>query len=153
MSIEIRDATTDDGDAMLALLPRLAAFEIPAHRKAEHLWTGDAALLREWLAGDAPQCLVQVAVSAGKIVGMTLTTLRPDLLSHEPGAHLEVIVVAVEAEGSGAGKALLAEAELNARRHGAKAMTLHVIESNRRARAVYEHCGYAPELLRYIKEL
>ncbi|MEQ8208040.1 MAG: GNAT family N-acetyltransferase [Woeseia sp.] len=153
MSIKIRDATISDSDAMLALLPRLAAFDIPAHREAEHLWAGDAALLREWLAGDAPQCLVQVAVSADRIVGMTLTTLRPDMLSHEPSAHLEVIVVAADAEGSGAGKALLAEAEQNARRHGAGAMTLHVIESNSRARAIYEHCGYAPELLRYIKEL
>mgnify|MGYP003641687598 CR=1 FL=1 len=153
MNLEVRDATIDDGDAMLALMPRLAAFDVPSHRNAEDLWTGDAALLRQWLAGDAPQCLVQVADAAGQVVGMTLTTLRPDPLSHGPSAHLEVIVVASDAEGSGAGKALLAEAEQNAERHGANSMTLHVIESNSRARAIYEHCGYTPEMLRYIKAL
>jgi ribosomal protein S18 acetylase RimI-like enzyme len=153
MSIEIRDATRDDGDAMLALLPRLAAFDVPPHRDPQDLWSGDAALLRQWLADAAPQCLVQVAAAGGQVVGMTLTTLRPDPLSHEPGAHLEVIVVAGDAEGSGAGKALLSEAEQNARRHGAGSMTLHVIESNSRARAIYEHCGYTSEMLRYIKAL
>ena len=149
----IRDGTSADADAMLALLPRLAAFDIPAHRKAEHLWSGDAALLRRWLAGDAAQCLVQVAVVNDTVVGVTLTSLRPDLLSHEPSAHLEVIVISAEAEGSSAGKALLRAAEQNAREHGAQAMTLHVISSNERARAIYEHCGYQNEMLRYIKLL
>ena len=151
----IRDGThaDADADAMLALLPRLADFDIPAHRKQEHLWSGDAALLRSWLAGDAAQCLVQVAVIGDTVVGMTLTSLRPDLLSHEPSAHLEVIVVSAEAEGCGAGKMLLQAAEQNAQRHGAQAMTLHVISGNERARAVYEHCGYQTEMFRYIKQI
>ena len=151
--VQIRNALPADGDAMLAMMPRLADFEVPAHRKAEDLWAGDAAMLRRWLAGDADQCLVQVAVLADEIVGFTLTSLRPDPLSHEPSAHLEAIAVAPGSEGLGAGKALLQAAEDNARQHGAGAMTLHVISSNRRARAIYEHCGYRDEMLRYIKPL
>lgn len=153
MDFQIRDATPDDADAMLALLPRLADFEYPQHRNPEHLWKHDAALLRRWLAGDAAQCLVQVAVSDDDIVGLTLTSMQPDPLSREPGAHLEAIAVAPDAEGSGVGKALLRAAERNARQHGAGAMTLHVIASNSRARGFYEHCGYTGELLRYIKPL
>ncbi len=151
--VVVRDALATDGEAMLALMPRLADFDVPTHRQAEHLWSGDAALLRRWLAGDADQCLVQVASINDEIVGFTLTTLRPDPLSHVPSAHLEAIAIALSSEGRGAGKALLRAAEDNARKHGAVAMTLHVISSNTRARAVYEHCGYRDEMLRYFKHL
>jgi len=153
MAYCIRDATVDDGDAMLALLPRLADFDVPPHRRAEHLWQHDAELLGRWLEGQAAQCLVQVAESGEHIVGVTLTSLRPDALSDEPAAHLEVIVVAPGAEGGGIGRALLDAAEANARRHGAAAMTLHVIATNTRARGLYERCGYVGEMLRYIKPL
>jgi ribosomal protein S18 acetylase RimI-like enzyme len=153
MRFQIRDAGSADGAAMLALLPRLADFDYPPHRNPAHLWQHDAALLRRWLAGDAPQCLVQVAVRDDEVVGLTLTSLRPDSLSDEPAAHLEAIVVAPQAEGAGAGKALLQAAERNAIAHGARSMTLHVIATNDRARGFYERCGYYGELLRYIKPL
>ena len=77
----IRDATPADGDALIALLPRLADFEIPEHRDPRHLWQDDEALLRRWLGGEAPECLVQVAEERAGIVGMTLTTLRCTPLS------------------------------------------------------------------------
>lgn len=152
-SFVIRDAASGDGEAMLALMPRLADFDIPAHREAEHLWQDDEALLRRWLDGEAPECLVQVAEDGAGVVGMTLVSLRPEPLSHEPAAHLEVIAVAAGTEGRGIGRALLAAAEANALAHGARYMTLHVIASNSRARALYERSGYAGEMLRYIKAL
>lgn len=151
--IVVRDARNEDGEAMLALYPRLADFDVPAHRQPEHLWHEDAALLRRWLDGKAPQCLVQVADAGGEIAGATLTSLRPDPLSTVPAAHLEVIVVAPGFEGRGVGRRLLAAAEDNARQHGAASMTLHVIATNRRARNLYEYCGYDGEMLRYYKAL
>lgn len=153
MNFEVRTATADDVDAMLALLPRLADFAVPAHRRPEHLWEHDAALLRRWRAGDAPQCLVEVASGDGGIVGLTMTSMQPDPLTHAPAAHLEVIAVAARAEGTGVGKALLAAAERNARAHGAGSITLHVIDSNGRARRFYEQSGYIGEMVRYIKPL
>lgn len=151
--VTIREARASDAEAMLALYPRLADFDVPAHREPRHLWSEDAALLRRWLAGEAPQCRVLVADVGGEIAGTTLTTLRPDPLSKAPGAHLEVIVVAPGFEGRGIGRQLLAAAEDNARRHGAAAMTLHVIATNQRARDLYEYSGYNGELLRYYKAL
>ena len=62
MEYKIRIATAADGDAMLALMPRLSEFEVPETRNPEHLWRDDAALLREWIEGDANDCLVHVAV-------------------------------------------------------------------------------------------
>lgn len=150
----IRDARTDDGDAMLALMPRLAAFDIPEGREPEHLYQGDRKLLQEWLDGNSANCLVQVAVDeSDSVLGFTLAQLRPDALSHAPSAHLEAIAVAEAAEGRGAGRALLGALETNVRKHGAESLTLHVISSNRRARAFYERAGYSAEMLRYIKSL
>lgn len=154
MSFEVRPASSEDGDAILALMPRLASFDVPESRNPVDLWRSDAAILERWLDGDAPECLVHVAVDGGQeVLGFALVSLRPELLSHEPSAHLEAIAVGQSAEGSGVGRALLAAAEDEAKAHGAKSITLHVFARNTRARGFYEKSGYDGELLRYIKEL
>ncbi|HEU5097832.1 MAG TPA: GNAT family N-acetyltransferase [Roseiflexaceae bacterium] len=154
MTYQIRPATSADLDHMLALFPRLAAFDLPANRSPEDLWRGDADLLRAWGAGAAPQCLVQVAVDAQEaILGIAMAQLREELLSHEPSAHLEVLVVRDDAEGQGIGKALIQSIEQAVRQRGARSITLHVFAGNTRARAVYDRLGYAGELIRYIKHL
>jgi len=154
MSFQVRNGTQDDGAAILALMPRLASFNVPESRNPLDLWRSDAAMLQRWLDGDAPQCLVQVAVDDEQtLLGFTLVSLRLELLSHEPSAHLEAIAVDAGAEGRGVGQALLATAESEARSHGAQTITLHVFANNTRACAFYERSGYDGELLRYIKEL
>lgn len=154
MEYRIRSATAHDGDAMLALMPRLSEFDIPESRVPEHLWRDDAALLRQWISGDADDCLVHVAEDGGgAIIGLTLVRLRPEPLSHEPSSHLEAIAVAKEAEGKGVAKALLDTAEKEAGQHGAQTMTLHVIATNSRARRFYERSGYDGEMIRYIKPI
>ena len=55
--------------------------------------------------------------------------------------------------GKGVGRRLLAASEVAARERGAETMTLHVFESNHRARQLYESADYSPELLRYIKPI
>lgn len=152
-TFEIRDAVRDDGDAMLQLLPRLADFDIPERREPRQLWQDDEALLRRWLDQGSASSLVQVAERGNELLGFTLTSLRPEPLSHLPAAHLEAIAVAKGAEGLGVGRALLDACEQSARARGALFMTLHVFASNQRARSLYEKCGYEGELLRYIKAL
>ena len=154
MDYRIRAATASDGDRMLALMPRLAEFEIPESRDPEHLWRDDAALLRQWISGETDDCLVQVAErDGGAILGFTLVRLRPEALSHDPSSHLEAIAVSKDAEGKGVAQALLCAAEEEAARHGALTMTLHVISTNTRARKFYERSGYDGEMLRYIKPI
>jgi ribosomal protein S18 acetylase RimI-like enzyme len=153
MSFQIRDAQSSDGDQMLAMMPRLAAFDVPESRNPEHLWRDDAKLMQSWLDGDTEDCLVQVAVDDAKVLGFTLVRLRPELLSHAPSSHLEAIAVSDSAQGKGVGLALLDAAEDNARSHGAESMTLHVFASNSRAREFYERNNYTGELLRYIKDI
>ncbi len=154
MEYTIRAATPTDLDEMLALFPRLAAFELPPKRNPEDLWLGDADLLRRWSNGLAPQVLVHVAVDdRSAICGVAMTQLRGELLSHQPSAHLEVVVVDNRVEGNGIGPALITAAENAARQRGALSITLHVFAANSRARRLYDRLGYNGELIRYIKHL
>lgn len=156
MSLAIRPATRDDAAPILALLPRLAAFDVPPRRDPNHLWHDDAELLRAWIEGSAPQCEVIVAehLSARReLLGVVIASLRPELLSHAPSAHIEALAVAENAQSRGVGAALIAAAEAAMRARGAETMTLHVFARNTRARALYERAGYDGELLRYIKYL
>jgi ribosomal protein S18 acetylase RimI-like enzyme len=74
-------------------------------------------------------------------------------MNGEPSAHLETLAVAEGAEGQGVGSALMASAEDAAREEGARSMTLHVFETNERARALYARKGYVAEWIRCIKPL
>lgn len=137
---------------MLELFPRLASFDLPDNRNPDHLWGDDARLLTDWASGNRNDCFVHVAKDEdGRVLGVAMVTLKPELLSHEPSAHLEALVVAGDAEGRGVGGSLLAAAEGEARQRGALSMSLHVFSRNHRARKVYERAGYDGELIRYIK--
>lgn len=153
MDLTIRAATPADGEGLLALLPRLAAFDLPESRNPRHLWEGDAELVRQWIDGEAPACRIHIAVDEQTVVGLAVVTLRPELLSKAPSAHLEALAVAAGYEGRGLGHGLLAAAEKDALEGGAESMTLHVFAVNERARGLYEKAGYLGELMRYIKPL
>jgi ribosomal protein S18 acetylase RimI-like enzyme len=154
MEYLIRPAMPHDLDAMCALLPRLAEFELPHGRVPRHLWRGDEKVLKAWAAGNDHSCLVHVAEGKEKkLLGVAMARLRAEMLSGEPSAHLEVLMVAREAEGNGIGKALVAASEFTARVHGAKTMTLHTFRTNTRARQMYEELGYDGEIIRYSKNL
>ncbi|MDA1074873.1 MAG: N-acetyltransferase [Proteobacteria bacterium] len=151
MDITLRKATAEDLEAMVRLLPRLADFDVPPERNPEHLWIHDELLLRRWADGQADQCVVHVACVDTHVVGLTLVSMRPELLSHEPSAHLEAIAIDERVEGHGVGKRLLENAEKAAQKRGAQSLTLHVFARNTRARRLYDGNGYHGELHRYIK--
>jgi GNAT superfamily N-acetyltransferase len=58
-----------------------------------------------------------------------------------------------EAEGRGAGGALIRAAEAWARERGYRTLTLNVFSGNSHAREVYEHLGFEPDTIKYIKAL
>lgn len=165
MNVIIRPAGLADAGDIAELLPELASFDVPKHRNPKDLWVGDLATLKRWVAGREPSCMVHVAEIAPKdtktedtpstrgFVGFTIISLREELLSHDPSAHLEAIVVAEPARGAGVGRALLNNAETMAKAQGALSMTLHVFGNNTNARAVYRAHGYDEELIRASKLL
>jgi ribosomal protein S18 acetylase RimI-like enzyme len=119
----------------------------------------------------APERLV-LALEAGQVVGLAIVdtdggrVLRPSLprLAAEhgplggfwrwlglrafssdpdgPSAHIGALAVAAEARGRGVGTALLAEVEAVARRRGRPRLSLDVVDTNPRARALYERLGF-----------
>lgn len=150
--VTYRPAKPEDKEEILALFPELADFDIPIQRIAKHLWMGDADLLCSILEKKSAVTFADVAVhEEGTIMGVIMVTLREELLSHDPSAHLETIIVAPEARGHGLGSCLLERAEQRVMELGAKSLTLHVFSNNVRARTLYKKHGYEEELLRCIK--
>jgi len=155
MEYTIRRATPADAEAVEPMLPRLANFTVPEARTPEQLWQGDRNMLIGWAKGEN-ECVVYVATrdnDQGDVIGACIVSFREEMLSHEPSAHLEVLVIAEEAEGHGIGHALLNQAQEAAREAGAKGMSLHVFANNTRARGLYEKAGFDGEILRYYKPL
>lgn len=152
--VSVRAARAEEFAALSVLLPRLADLDVPAQRNPEDLWRGDLALLQAWSTGDRDDIHVLVAEIAEQPVspaGLAMVRLAPEPLSGVPSAHLDVLAVAAAAERRGIGAALMAASEALARERGATCMTLHVIDSNDRARRLYERAGFAAEVVRYIK--
>ena len=152
--MEVVDAKVGQLDEILSLLPRLASFDLPARRKPEELWEGDAELLRDWARGKLAEAFLKIAVDEDeKILGVAFAQLRKEALSQRPSAHFEVLVVAESAQGRGVARALMAATEEAVKDRGATTLTLNVFRNNARARGLYRHLGFEEELLRCIKEL
>ena len=153
MNYSIRKGVPADTSQILALLPRLADFEVPEHRLAEDLWNGDKAMIELWSKGGRPDVDVAVATIDNRIVGIAIISAKAEMLSGLPSAHLETVAVAADAEGNGIGTALMHETEKMAMERGANCISLHVFSANTRARALYERHGYTGELMRYYKPI
>ncbi len=152
--VTLRPATGADRSKILALLPYLADFSIPPKRRAEHLWAGDAEMAEAILAAETPSSFIDVATDLDDhILGLIMVSLREEMLSHEPSAHLEAIVVDPRARGTGLGKRLMEHCERRVRDLGAQSLTLHVFARNERARALYAAQEFDEELIRAIKWL
>ena len=148
----IRAIEARDLDAMVELLPQLADFQVPERRNPDDLWQSDAQLLSKVVTGSAPQSFADVVVDdADNPLGLVLLTLREELMSHAPSAHLEAIVVNPAVRGKGLGQKLLSHAEQAAATRGACSLSLHVFSNNLRARGLYDQAGYDSELIRAIK--
>ena len=76
-----------------------------------------------------------------------------DYFTLESHGHIGLIAVAEEAEGLGVAAALMREADAWAIGRGYAKLTLSVFEDNTRARQLYEHFGFRPDTIRYLKLL
>ena len=156
IDITFRSAEQADMPTLAHMLPQLADFDIPSNRQPEQLWTSDLELLNAILAGQKPDSFIEVAVDLERsqaVLGLAMITLREELFSHEPSAHLEALVVNADARGLGIGRKLLAHSEHCVRARGARTLTLHVFSNNRRARSLYDNFGFDSELVRAVKWL
>src|SRR4051812_45972815 len=153
MSIRIRQARETDRPFVIETTERLSAFGPPPWREAGDLVEGEARTLRDFFELPDPSSTLLIAeAEGGTAVGFALLQETRDYFTHEWHGHLGILAVTQEAEGKGAGAALIRAAEAWARRRKYPTLTLNVFERNRHARDVYEHLGFQPDTIRYIKK-
>lgn len=154
MSYTIRTSLASDEEALMRLLPRLADFQVPEGRNPRDLWFEDSELMKKALAGKTQNTQVLVATdSSQNVIAIAMYTIKPELLSHSPSAHLEAIAVDPDHARQGIAKKLIDACSDGASKLGATCMSLHVFANNTRARSLYEHCGFDEEIIRCYKNL
>lgn len=84
-----------------------------------------------------------------------LVSIRPDRdhFTNHRRAFVEALVVAAEAEGRGAGRALMERAEAWGREHDCIEVVLDVFADNEPAIAFYQRVGFQPDHIRMTKSL
>ncbi|MEG8275898.1 GNAT family N-acetyltransferase [Streptomyces sp. AHA2] len=88
-------------------------------------------------------CLV--AEDDGRLAGYTHLGFPTPLASNRHVLQIQGLAVAEEARGRGAGRALVRAAVAEARRRGARRLTLRVLGHNTPARKLYESEGFTVE--------
>jgi GNAT superfamily N-acetyltransferase len=150
----VRAARADDREFVLSTARRLGEFGAPPWRSPEEIVAGEARTLVDFFESPAPGTALLLAEGLeGRRLGFVYLESPTDYFTGQKHGHIGILAVALEAEGTGAGSALLREAEAWSRSQGLSKLTLHVFAANRHAREVYEHFGYSPETLRYVKAL
>ena len=86
-----------------------------------------------------------VAEAAGRVVGYVRIGRPTPLASNTHVLQIQGLAVAEEARGRGLGRALIRAAVTEARRRGARRLSLRVLGHNAPARALYESEGFAVE--------
>lgn len=86
-----------------------------------------------------------VAEIGGVVVGYIRLALPSQLACHAHVRQIQGLAVADEARGSGVARALLRAAQDEARRRGARRLTLRVLGHNTPARKLYESEGFVVE--------
>jgi GNAT superfamily N-acetyltransferase len=152
--VRIRAAAPADEAFILQLTDQLGAFAVPYWRTAAEIATADHIILLDALHEPEPETSLLIAeAEPGKPLGCVFSSTREDYFTHERHAHVEVLAVEPSAQGQGIGRTLMDAAEGWARSRGYRRITLNVFAQNGRAREVYEHFGYQPETVHYLKEL
>ena len=152
----IREARPSDRAAILALVPRLRDFGPSPLRPATSLDRAETEALSralDALPASASLLVAEHEEAAVGIAGVAYMDTATDYFTRETHGHLAILIVAAAAEGQGVGRALMDAVERWGRARGHRFITLNVFATNGHARRFYERAGYAPDTVRYVKEL
>ena|ERR1700761_4297765 len=148
----IRKALVSDRAAILQLVPRLRAFgEVRFHAAAD-LDAGECRTINRFF--ESPVEGTQLWVAEHPVSGVSGAAYAErvlDYFTREPHAHLGILMVAKQAEGTGVARALIDQVERWSHENGLKRLTLNVFATNARARGFYEHLGFDLDVVRYAK--
>ncbi len=151
--ITLRPARPDDEPAVARLAGELSDFAVPPWRSAEEIARADLPILRAALAHTPEDQLFLVAEGGTGLAGCVFVVTNRDYFTGEAHGYIEVLAVAPEARGMGVARRLMDAAEAWARGRGYRRIRLAVWSQNERARGLYEHLGFLPETMYYLKEL
>lgn len=141
--VQIREATPDDA---AALVPLLDALGYPAP---------EAVLRRrmEGLLRDDPGASILVALRDDRIIGMATLHVTPVLHRPTPVARVTALAVLPEAQGTGAGRALMDAAEAAFRARGYQRIEVTSGPTHLPAHEFYRRLGYEDMGIRFAKTL
>jgi GNAT superfamily N-acetyltransferase len=150
--VTVRAATLDDEPLLQELAARLGEFQVPSWRRPAEIASADFRAMRAAVMAGNPQDQVLIAERDDAAIGCLHILATRDFFGR-PHAHVSVVAITADAQGTGAGRALLDYAERWTRERGLGLLTLNVFAGNTRARRVYEKAGFVPEILKYAKEV
>ena len=152
--VHVRRVEAADRRFILGIVPRLRAFGDPPLRPADALDSAERRALERALDSPKDDASLLVADLEGVgPAGVAYAETAVDYFTGERHGHLAIIAVTEAGEGRGVGRALLQSVERWASQRGYRFLTLNVFADNGRARHVYERAGFAPDTVRYFKEL
>jgi GNAT superfamily N-acetyltransferase len=151
-NIHVRLAHADDDEFILGLAERFVEFELPKWRKRGETIAGIRSDIAHHLRETPASTHLFVAENgdAERLGFMHLQTRR-DFFTGAQNCHIADLVVAAAHEGRGVGRALLAFADIWAKEHHCRHLTLGVFPANERARKLYEAHGFGVEILSMAK--
>jgi GNAT superfamily N-acetyltransferase len=152
-AIRVRGARDGDRAFVLETAARLAAFGPPRWRTVDEIIEAEARTLRDVFESSDDASKLLIAEADEQRVGFALLEELRDYFTLERHGHVGILAVIAAAEGGGAGGALIRAAEAWARGRGYRTLTLNVFSGNSHAREVYEHLGFEPDTIKYIKAL
>ena len=152
MTLKIRTFTSADRKFVLSLVTRFSEFMLPEWRRAEEIDHTNQASHQKAMDNPAEGELFFIAEDStlGR-VGFIHLQSEIDYFTGESTGYIADLVVDPAYSGRGAGSLLLDSAEKWAQEKGYHLLTLYVFEGNQHARAIYEHRGFKPEVIKYVK--
>ncbi len=152
-AMRVRGARDGDRTFVLETAARLAAFGPPRWRTREEIVEAEARTLRDFFESSDEGSRLLIVETGERRLGFALLEELRDYFTLDRHGHVGILAVTDEAEGLGAGGALIRAAEAWARERGYRTLTLNVFSGNSHAREVYEHLGFEPDTIKYIKAL
>lgn len=152
--LTVRSARPEDREVVLRDAARLASFDLPAWRPAEEIVSGERRTVERYFDEEPEGTRLLVAEGDGGAVrGFVFLETVEDYFTGTPHGHVGMLVVSEDAEGQGVGRALMRAAEEWGRQHEFDRLSLNVFATNHDALALYDHLGYVPETVRFVKFL
>jgi len=154
VDISVRPFKAADRRFLLSLVPRFTEFSLPTWRDPERTDTANKEHLEKALtAPDKDEEFLIAEDAQGTRLGFIRLQTSRDYFTGEETGYIADMAVSKEAEGKGAGAALMAAAEEWSRQKGHRLLTLYTFSDNQRAIRFYEKSGFREELKKYVKAL